>query len=275
MSSPKTRPSNTCSRARIHARVAAQRVDLAVVAEEAERLRELPRRERVGAEALVHHRERAHHRLVVEVAVEAGELLGEEQALVDDRARREARDVEAIRARSCRSRGPCAPPTCGSRTACARTSSDRGRPTPMSTCLMTGALCRAIGPSALSSTGTSRQPSSRCPDAEDLVLEDLLAATALVRVARQKHAAAAVLAAAPGSRMPSALALLLEELVRELHQDAGAVARQRVAAAGAAMHEVQEDLHALADDLVRGVRLGCSRRSRRRRRRARVRVVQA
>ena len=51
--------------------------------------------------------------------------------------------------------------------------------------------------------------------------------------------------------MPSRFALLLEELVRHLDQDAGAVAGQRIAAAGAAMHEVQEDLDALADDVVR------------------------
>ena len=47
--------------------VAAQRVDLAVVADEAERVRQVPRRERVGREALVDHRERGDHRLVGKV----------------------------------------------------------------------------------------------------------------------------------------------------------------------------------------------------------------
>ncbi len=47
--------------------VAAQRVDLAVVADEPERMREVPRRKRVGREPLVHHRQRRDHRLVGEI----------------------------------------------------------------------------------------------------------------------------------------------------------------------------------------------------------------
>jgi hypothetical protein len=43
------------------------------------------RRERVGAEALMHHRERADHRRVFELDVKSRELLGQEQALVDNR----------------------------------------------------------------------------------------------------------------------------------------------------------------------------------------------
>ena len=76
--------------------VAAQRVDLAVVADEAERMREVPRRERVGREALVHHGERGHHRLVGEVRVERADLVREQHALVDEGARRHRRDVELL-----------------------------------------------------------------------------------------------------------------------------------------------------------------------------------
>ncbi len=43
----------------------------------------------------------------------------------------------------------------------------------------------------------------------------------------------------------------LEELVRHLEQDASPVARAGVAALGAAMKEVVEDLERLADDVVR------------------------
>ena len=39
--------------------------------------------------------------------------------------------------------------------------------------------------------------------------------------------------------------------VRNLDQDAGAIARLRIAAAGAAMRQVDQDLNALQDDVVR------------------------
>src|SRR5690606_13893284 len=48
-----------------------------------------------------------------------------------------------------------------------------------------------------------------------------------------------------------ALRFLGEELVRDLHEDARAVARAWVGADGAAMLEVLEDVQAVFDDLVR------------------------
>ena len=48
-----------------------------------------------------------------------------------------------------------------------------------------------------------------------------------------------------GNVMPSSRALPREELVRNLDQDARAVAGLRVAAAGAAVREVDQDLDAL------------------------------
>ena len=48
--------------ARVHpVDVAAQRVDFAVMGDEAIRVRAIPARERVGGEALMHHRQRGHH----------------------------------------------------------------------------------------------------------------------------------------------------------------------------------------------------------------------
>src|SRR3712207_7380299 len=58
-------------------------VDLAVVGEEPERVRERPAREGVGREARVHHRDRGLDALVEEVGVEAVELVGGEHPLVD------------------------------------------------------------------------------------------------------------------------------------------------------------------------------------------------
>ena len=74
--------------------VAAQRVDLAVVRDVAERVRELPARERVRREAGVDERERRLRPLVLQVGVVAQQLRRREHALVDDRARAERRDDE-------------------------------------------------------------------------------------------------------------------------------------------------------------------------------------
>ena len=75
--------------------VARDRVDLAVVAQHAERLRPLPRREGVRREALVEHDERGGEALVGEVVVEAWQRIGCHQALVGDRAERARRHVDA------------------------------------------------------------------------------------------------------------------------------------------------------------------------------------
>ncbi|EHJ61206.1 hypothetical protein NSU_1794 [Novosphingobium pentaromativorans US6-1] len=81
--------------ARVHpVHVAANRVDLAVVRHEAERVCQLPAREGVGREALVHEAERGDEVRIAQVVVERADLGGEQQALVDDRAAREARHVE-------------------------------------------------------------------------------------------------------------------------------------------------------------------------------------
>ena len=54
-----------------------------------------------------------------------------------------------------------------------------------------------------------------------------------------------------GSLKPSSRGLLGEELVRDLHQDAGAVAHARIGADRAAMLEIAQDAQAVLDDLVR------------------------
>ncbi len=77
--------------------VALQRIDLAVVRDEAERVRKVPCRERVGGEALVDQRQRGSHALVGKVGIELADLVREQHALVDDRAVRERGDVELAR----------------------------------------------------------------------------------------------------------------------------------------------------------------------------------
>ena len=68
--------------------VAAQRVDLAVVRDHAIGVGQTPGRERIGGEALVDERERADEARVRQILVIAAELADEHHALVDDRARR-------------------------------------------------------------------------------------------------------------------------------------------------------------------------------------------
>ena len=76
--------------------VAAQRIDLAVMRNKAKRVREIPRRKRIGGKALVHHRQRRDHRLVGKIEIELADLMSEQHPLVDDGARRQRRDVEFL-----------------------------------------------------------------------------------------------------------------------------------------------------------------------------------
>ena len=79
--------------------VALQRVDLAVVGQHPERLRQPPLREGVGGIALVIDREGAFEPLVHQVGVEGRHLLGQHHALVDDRPARQRTQVHPLDAR--------------------------------------------------------------------------------------------------------------------------------------------------------------------------------
>ena len=76
--------------------VAAQGVDLAVVGDHAERVGQVPGREGVGGEALVHQRQRRHHALVAQVVVIGVDLVGQQHALVDQGAGGQRGHVEVF-----------------------------------------------------------------------------------------------------------------------------------------------------------------------------------
>ena len=57
-------------------------------------------------------------------------------------------------------------------------------------------------------------------------------------------------APASGKRKPKLAALPRKKLVRDLDQNAGAVAGLRIAAAGAAMGQVEQHFNSLANDVV-------------------------
>ncbi len=74
--------------------VAADRVDLAVMREHAERLRQSPGREGVGRIALVIDGEARDEARIEQVRIELRQALGQEHALVDDRARRQRAEIQ-------------------------------------------------------------------------------------------------------------------------------------------------------------------------------------
>ena len=74
--------------------VAAQRVDLAVVRDQPVGVRERPRRERVRAEALMHQRQRGDQRRIRQIREHRPQLTRRQHALVGQRVRRQADDVE-------------------------------------------------------------------------------------------------------------------------------------------------------------------------------------
>ncbi len=85
--------------ARVHpVGVAAHRVDLAVVRDVAVRVRAIPARERVGAEARVHQRQRGLHQRIAQVREVRRELHRRQHAFVDERLVRQAGDVPGRRA---------------------------------------------------------------------------------------------------------------------------------------------------------------------------------
>ena len=78
--------------------VAGDGVDLTVVGDAAERMRQRPRREGVGGEARVHDAQRAGQPIVLQVQVERLELRGGQHALVDERLAGQAWEVDGFAA---------------------------------------------------------------------------------------------------------------------------------------------------------------------------------
>ena len=76
--------------------IAAKRVDLAVVRDQAERVREVPRRERIGGKALVHQRQRRNAARILQVLVVRAYLAGQQHALVDNSACRHGGHVKLL-----------------------------------------------------------------------------------------------------------------------------------------------------------------------------------
>jgi len=236
--------------------VAAQRVDLAVVRDVAVRVRERPRRKRVGAEALVDEGERRLDIGVGQIGKRRPDLIGREHALVDEGLRREAGHVEEMAlaqlelirrmldtladdvqlafephriGRDVRA--------AGDRAAGDEDLFDDGG--------------RGDGRGAdLGQVGRDGAPSQHLVTffAGDS-LEEAAEMVAFAGMARQKHEAGSVASLrrqADAERRRD----LAQEAVGHLNQDARAVSGVRFAAAGAAVQEVDQHLQAALDDGV-------------------------
>ena len=218
-------------------------------------MRELPRREGVGREALVHEAERRLGEGIPEVGIETLDLVGEQQALVDHGARRERRHVELRQARQFvlllelgqRVLGLLADGEdlalegvlVGDLGAAADDRHLHHRHALDHAAAETGRVGRHVAP--------ADQP--LLLDLDEM-LEPLDRKVARLVVLRQEAHRHRVVA---GRRQVDAglLRPVAQQRVGRLDHAAGAVADQRIGADGAAMVEVDQDLQALADDVMR------------------------
>ncbi len=223
-------------------RVAHERVDLAVVGDHAERMGEVPAREGVRAEARVHERERALEPLVLQVGVEAPQLVGDQHPLVDDGARRERRRVE-VRAR--------------------RELDDAADHVELALERVLVALEAGAGLDEqlldVRARAVGGLADVRLVDRHVAPAEDVLALDADVELEQLLELRAAASRPAAGSHADAVAAGrgqlevhdAAEERVGQLGEDARAVAGADVGALGAAVLEVVERRERVHDDLVR------------------------
>ena len=230
--------------------VAAQRVDLAVVGDHPVGMRQRPGREGVGGEALVHQRQRALEVRIVQVGIIGDELVGEEHALVDDGAAGDRDRVvagePALLARVDRVRDRLAqdvePPL------------ELGLGLDLLAAADEHLLVHGLG--RLDRFAERRVVGRHVAPAQQrhaLALDHLGIDVAdhlpPIRIARHEQLADRVFARI-GQREAEPVRLLGEELVRDLHQDAGAVAGARIGADRAAMLEIAQDGERVLDQLV-------------------------
>ncbi len=231
--------------------VAAQRVDFAVMGDHPVGMRQRPGREGVGREALMHQRQRALEIRLVQIGIILAELVGEEHALVDHGPARHrdrviagkaaiAALIDRLRDRLAQDIEPALEIILG-----------LGRAVAADEHLHAGWLGRLDGFAERGIVGRHVAPAEQHQAfVLDLVGDDALDDFAPRRLLRHEQRADRVVA---GLRQLEADlgGLAREERVRDLHQDAGAVAGARVGADGAAMFEVAENVDRVVDDLMR------------------------
>ncbi len=241
-----------CAFAGIHfVHVAAQGIDLAVVAHETKRLRAVPARECIGGEARVHHSDVGFVVGVAEIGIKREELLGRQHTLVHEYARGEAADVEHAFGVMGFTAQPFRRPFSDDKQLAIKVSRiiDGCRDKDLLQCRLRG-LRR--GPYHAIVTG-HRPPSEKgLPFLGHHLLECTLTCSPFSKVTGQKYHAGGV--ASPRGQVYCEVPFqdFFEESVRKGRKNAGTVAGIFLATDGAAMGHVDEDRFRLLDDLVSG-----------------------
>ncbi len=231
--------------------VAAQRVDLAIMGDHPVRMRQRPGREGVGREALMHQRQRALEIGLAQVGIVLAELVGEEHALVDHGAARHRHRViagqAAVAALIDRLRDRLAQDV----ELALEFVVGLDRAVAADEHLHVRGLGRLDGFAERGIVGRHVAPAEQHQSfVLDLVGDDALDDLAPGRLLRHEQRADGVVARL--RQLEADLGRLArEEVVRDLHQDAGAVAGARIGADRAAVLEVAEDVERVGDDLMR------------------------
>ena len=230
--------------------VSAQRIDLAVVGQIAERMRQRPGRKGVGAEALVDERQGTLDRGVGDVGEVGLDLVGGEHALVDDRVGGEAPDVEIVLLLETAGEHPVLHPLPDQEQGPLELRRIAHRPAPADEHL---ADDRLVPPGALADGAVVgadvAPPQGDLPLLPHDAIEQRLAPDALVKIGRKRdHTDAIVLGR--GEHDPKPRAFTSEEGVGQLEKNPGPVAGIRLAAAGPAMQQILQHRQRLADDAV-------------------------
>ncbi len=231
--------------------VPAQRVDLAVVAHEAQRLRAIPAGERVGGKARVYHRHVGFVVRVAEIGIVRKELLRHEHTLVDEYTRGETADVEhplrvvgfATQAlRGLFSNNEELP------IEVRRIGDGRGN----ESLLHCGLCCLRRRPDHTLVAGHGSPSEKGLPFLGNHLLEDPLTCRPLAEVAGQEDHAGGVAPARGQIHCEVPLHDLLEEPMRESGQNAGTVTGILLAPHRAAVRHVDENRFRLLDDFMAG-----------------------
>ncbi len=218
-------------------------------------MRQPPRRKRVGRKTLMHQRQRRLGQRIAQVGVKAFDLMRQQQALVHDRARRERRHVEIAQALAPLLAGEFAH-------AVERLLADR------QDLALEGVLIgdrRVADDDGLADRrhgfddagAEAARVGWHVAPAEHRLAFDFHEALEMLDgdglrlfLARQETHGDGIM---PGRRQDLALLRrpIAQQRVRNLNQTAGAVADQGIGADRAAMIQVEQDLQAAADDVVR------------------------
>ena len=235
---------------RVHpVHVAAHCVDFPVVRHIAERMRQIPRRERVGREALVHEAHRAREIRIRKLAVKLRDLRREKQTFIDNGARRKRRHAEEVAVRHV-GRGDFRLHALAHHVELAIELIGRHALRVPDENLFDVRLRIARHAAHGASIDRRIAPAEHGESFFSYdAFDDAFGFEPLLPLHRKKNNPHTILARRRKTEAQLG-GLARKILVRDLNQQPGAVAGFRIAAARAAMRQVDENLNALLDDLV-------------------------